>query len=174
MADLENNPLLNLTSAATMMLRTSPKIIKAVDDGILGEGPNATDGPWVFQGTLRDNKPFKSPLNTSMCAIVVSSWQSWGYSDYHTANYPLLQVSIYADPTRSRGTTDVEKYDAQTKALKLYSIVDSIFNDVANNNHDWLGVHVISSVRFSGPNMGDVPDNPDLVLLNVRYSVTVF
>lgn len=169
-----DDSLMSLTSAATLMLRTQPGIVEAVNQGILGEGPNPTDGPWVFQGTLPENKPFRNPVNTSMCAIVISSWSTWGYSDYHTNNFPLLQVSIYADPTRATGSKSVAKHDAQTKALKLYSLTDPIFHDVANLNREWSGVPIISSRRFSGPNIGDVPGNDGLVILNTRYAVTTY
>lgn len=164
----------SLTSAAVMLVRSMPEIVNAVDDGLLGEGPGPKDGPWVFQGTLGNNEPFQNPVNTSMCAIVISAWNVWNYSDFHSNNFPLLQVSIYADPTRATGTSDISKYDAHTKALKLYNIIDPVFHDVANRQHDWFGVPIFSSTRYSGPSIGDVPDNGGMVILTVRYSVSTY
>lgn len=172
-----NDSIIKLTPAVTMMVKNMPSIIAATqgDKAILGAGPEATTGPWVFAGT-NDNRPFKDPLNTSKCAIVFNSWRSWTTSYMNTTRYPILQMSIFADSTRAEGTSTVSRYDAQEKALKLFNLVDPVLNDKTHKILEWNGVPIINSYLDRGPDIGPIPGetNKGLYILTAYYNVHIF
>lgn len=169
--------IVDLTHAVTMMVKELPEIQAATfgEDALIGSGPELTTGPWVFAGT-NDNRPFKDPLNTSRCAIVFNSWRSWATSYRNTTRYPILQMSIFADSTRAENTTDVAKYDAQVKALKVFNMIDPILNDKSHKILEWGGVPIIDSYLDRGPDIGPIPGdtNEGLYILTAYYNVQIF
>lgn len=173
---MEDGPLTGLTSSITVMLKNNPGLVKLANDNVLGE--SADSGLWIFQGT-NDGKPFIDPLNTSLCAVVVSTWGGWTFSEFHTNNFPELTIAIYADPTRQLdGSTDVAKYDAQSKAFRIYHVIDKIFNDKARANFalfESFDIPIITTERNAGyPQIGPVPDNKGLQVLTAKYAVTSY
>lgn len=157
-----------LTPSAAMMLTNHPKVIQLANDGILASD---AQGPYIFQGN-NDDKPFKNVAGTGMCSIVVSAWNYNSSSDWSTAKFPRLKVLVYAD--ESRGVdNDVTAHDAQSKALNVYEVLDSILHDVANINHDWFGLQILSSSRDVGPYINPVENYPGLYVLQTYYKVKI-
>lgn len=168
--------LIDLTSAATLMTKNAPAVVELTEKGILGSGPEPTTGPWVFMGT-NENKPFKDPLNTSMCAVVFNSWaRAWRVGERNTFEFPTLQLTIYADSTRALSTGQIAKHDAQTKALQVFKAIDPLLNDKSGRPLTWFGTPLLASDRREGPDIGPIPGetNEGLYILTARYAVATY
>lgn len=161
--------LATLTPAAMSHLKNYPPMLKAAEDGILGFDE---DGLWIFQGNAEENyKPYRDPQGTGLSAIVISNDDSWNSgSQFSSAQFPLLQVLIYSDATRGVDSTVLKK-DQKTKAFYLYSLVDDLLHDTANEVHELFGMQIISTLRGFGPRIETVPDTAGLVRCTVKYEV---
>lgn len=162
--------IVTLVSSVTMMLKNDPTLLAAGTSGDLGFDDS---GLWIFQDDEGDFKPFRDPHGTGTSAIVVGFTDAWGVVPLHTVILPLLQIIIYSDCSRGTDNEPV-RLDQKTKALRLFTLVDKILHDPANQTHEWWGTQILSSVRSSGhPNIVPLPSNPGLVQLVTRYEVVV-
>lgn len=166
----EITDLAKLTPSAVSYLKNYAPLLKAAKEGYMGFDDH---GLWVFQGNAQTSyEPYRNPHGTGTSAIVVSNDDSWsGGSEYSTAQFPLLQVLIYSDATRGADNTILKK-DQNTKAWALYSIVDNVFHDIANQHKSLFGTTILRSVRGM-PRLDTVPGVEGTVRLSVRYDMTL-
>lgn len=151
----------DLVSSARQKLLTA-----LTDAGLIGTvvGKDATGGTWasgwVFSDSGNDLSPSRSIAATGKAAVVVSSRSAWGSNNHNTARFPVLQILIYADPTRVPNSPSRAAEDADLKAKAIAKVVRKTFHDAANEDHNWpLGVQVISSVAAGDLELTDIPNS---------------
>jgi hypothetical protein len=164
----------DVSTAAYDLLHGHQPFQTLVTEGIIGVGmgEGAPSQPWLFQGLDSEGRPRMDPEGTGKAVIVLQSWDSWsGGNNHNTAQFPVLQVLIYADSTRASDGSPVLQ-DAKDRAKTVYEVTDSLFHDAANRRHQWPGLYVVSSVRGGGPSMRTVPGTQDYtVRLETTYNL---
>jgi len=159
-----------LGAAAVRRLRADPEF-QALIPNYIGVDSTFPEG-WVFQG-LSDtgNRPYRDPEGTGKCAVVLGTRDSWaGPNQHNTANFPLLRVHIYADPSRDINRNMTAR-DADQKAHTVWRVIDRLFHDAGNQHHQWDNLYVTSCLRGSEPSIMDVPQGDGLVRLDATYNV---
>lgn len=162
--------LARLAPSVVLMLKQDASMINAGEAGVLGFDQ---DGLWIFQGDDdEDNKrPYRDPSGMGLCSIVINTDTAWSSgSTFNTTQFPELQILIWSDASRNADGL-IAKHDQRGKAYFLYQRLDEIFHDVANRQHDWLGVPVFSCLRGNGPTVMKVPDTNGTVRLEVTYEI---
>lgn len=159
-----------LTMSATLMLKNNTDLIELANEGFLGK--DGTGELQVFSGT-DNNKPFMNIEGTGTCNMVVSAWAGDGPgSRYSSAQFMTLQILVFADESRGVDNS-VTSHDAQTKALRIYSVFDKIFNDNKNVSKVWWGLEILESTR-SGMGIYPVENEDGLYVLQATYSVSLY
>lgn len=113
---------------------------------------------WVFSDSGNNLAPSRDPLGTGKVAVVLSSRTSWSSNMHNTARFPVLQVLVYADPTRQAGSVSRAAEDADLKAKAVARVVRKTFHDAANKDHIWpYALEVVSSVADGDVELTDIP-----------------
>jgi hypothetical protein len=140
---------------------------KAYPDQIYADG-------WVFVGQGQDGRPVRDPTGTGTSAVTMDMYGApWGPpNNYNTAQFPVLRVITWSDPTRadpSTGGSLVAVHDAEDRCNRVRKAIIDTFHDPLNIVHAWGSTQVISCVLGSKLALRDVYPYDGLVAGELRF-----
>lgn len=168
---------LPLGVAAVRYVKAHPVFAALVADGLIGSETGASDpveAAWLFRGLDDDGRPFRDPEGSGAACVTIMDRASWAGPNMHnTADFPMLQVLVYADSTRNTDGSTITR-DATDRARHISNMLHPLFHDVGNQNHVWAGLYVVSSVGASGLSLRDIPaTNGECVRAERTYNVVL-
>lgn len=146
---------------------------------------------WIFA-----DKPFVKIENSQRVLIVITQGDPWAPPNPHnTQTFPLLNVDVWADPTRNADKS-VKEYDADDKIEAVVKHLNKHFHTVnvgvpydapaylgtrgmpriwgtAEQIAEKTGVVVTGSQRLDGPSLSDMRESEGTRMGRMQYGVNV-
>lgn len=143
------------------------------DVGKDAPGGAYTDG-WLFKAVDDAYSPDRNPRNSGTSAVVLGmrgpSWTAPNVN--HTLRFPTLDFRIYSDSTRSADLTLLIQRDADYRCDRVATAIKNVFNDVANNDHNWPnGVFIVSCVLWTDIKIHDIDNEDGLVAGDMTFAL---
>lgn len=131
---------------------------------------------WVLVGLGQDGRPVRDPSGTGTSAVSLDMYGApWGPPNPHnTAEFPVLRVIVWSDPTRMDPTTGgglFTVHDAEDRCMRVRKVIRDVFHDPLNVVHSWNGVPIISCLLGSELALRDVPPYDGLVAGELRFNL---
>ena len=165
----------DVSTAAVRRLRAHPAFIYLVEGGLIGtdaaEGDALEDKvaqSWLFQGLDNEGRPFRDPEGSGTCVIVLKEWSEWSSTQHNTAQFPRLQMLVYADSTRKEDGSPEDR-DATRKCKHVMKDLLPVFHIPGNDVHEWPGLYVFTSLRDGGRTIMEVPGTEALTVRGEQY-----
>lgn len=126
---------------------------------------------WIFEERLYIST--KALEGSGKCAIVVQQDDGWtSPNEYSTAEFPLVDIYIFADPSRDFMKNIVFDDTAQ-KIQDIRQALDKYMHLTTGETVMWGSVRVIASNRLNHQKITDVPEGDGLRSGMVSYAVGV-
>jgi hypothetical protein len=155
-------------------LQGSSPVQELVEPPYIGKDAAWVNG-WIFDSNLK-----VAIENTQLCAVVVSYGGGWAApQDDSTAEFPLIVVDIWADPTRADDHS-VELEDAKTKCFAIHKAIKKALHFSQRVSPEgssplyFQNTRVTSSELLGEPALTPVLDGNGAMMLRCRYGVTTF
>ena len=167
----------DLNTAAHKRLRAYPAFTRLVLEEVVGSDALASEADllrlqkaWLFQGLDDNGNPFRDPEGSGACVIVLAEHSGWsGPNPHNTAEFPKLQMLVYADSTRNEDGSPAIR-DAVQKCKHVFKMLHPCFHLPSNQEEDhlWSGMRVHSSLGDSPLTITDVPLTQNLTVRGER------
>jgi hypothetical protein len=157
---------MDMVTSAFQKLSAYPAFQQLVLDGLIGTDADDTAPDeekiakaWLFQSLDDQERPFRDPEGSGQCVILLSQHKSWsGPNRHNTAQFPQLNVLIYADSTRDADGAPITQ-DARRKAKHVAKRINPCFHRPGNDDHLWPGDYwVHASYQSMQLQLTDVPN----------------
>jgi hypothetical protein len=137
---------------------------------LLGTG-GAWPGPWLWRW-----QPRVSVEGTGKRAVVISRPRPWAVpSRFHTTSFDLVQVDVFADPTRDANGKPL-KEDAEERALAVCDEVRKVMHVPRGAEIEWGDgtgkTRIVSSVAGQDPEVARLDDS-DVVRARQAFEVVL-
>ncbi len=145
--------------------------LAATDEVVEMVGASESWPVWVFQWRLREKVE-----GTGGRGVVLSRPRPWAIPNaWNTAEFPQLQVDVYADVTRDTDGRAL-KDDAEARALELSAVIRRVLHVPQGGQMSWGNddgtVRVVSSVAGADPQIIRVPGT-EVARATSTYEVTL-
>jgi hypothetical protein len=164
-----------LLPAAYRYVMAQASVQALITDGTIGKDTvgGAYASGWVFSGS-NDGIPPRNVEGSEQCAILFMSYSHWSSAvRHHSGQFPILTVSIFADPDRDDNDSPIAK-NAESKAKRVWDVIDPLFHDPRNVVHWFDTLPVISTVQGSPLSILDIPDGDGAVRGTARYNLHLY
>lgn len=135
------------------------------------------DDAWLFRGYGPNHAPMRDPSNTGLASITMTIKRplSTATTQYNTMAFRLLEFDILADMSRQQADPSLSKsYDADLRCDRIATVIKEVFNDVANDDHDWPNnTYIVSCVLYDDLYLTDIPNKDGLVEGTLSFAVSL-
>lgn len=134
---------------------------------LLGTSDSGT--PFLYNGGI-----YHTMAGTQSVAVVVKDGTSWASPNTsNTAEFPRIQIEVWADPPRDEEGQVTQPTEARTRAYAVYEQINGRLHLPFSRIINFGSVIAFGSIRLGQPSWIQSPENDHVGKLTVFYGVSM-